>query len=765
MSKRQRDIKTKLMAAVAMLLVSSIMMVSTTYAWFTLSTAPEVTGITTAVGANGNLEMALMPLHGDVTKITSSAADSMVSQVATKANITWGNLVDLGAKNAKGENAYGLHEITLYPAKLNGTDQINTAAPLSIPKYGSDGRVSELDSTSTVTGVYVGDDFYQSAYDESNTSTDNPTGVRVIGTVSGMTEQQSAFRGALAAASTVALNARNEASAALKLEGPKLADIAIEHATSDSESYTESDLQSLLNMVNALLGTDEDAGALGMIEAAMRQYLYAIKISTDTNYASFEGQIVGTEAEAAKSFAELDDAGLVPDTMDAMINALNTTLTNANTAKTNLENLIKEHKASYAWTEFDDEALTLLANPNSMKINGIEVSKLKDNAVDENGDPILDKNGKPVTNMGNLVASVMTSGLNLILASGSGVYSDVADFCGDYSADIIIPEITYGVTVPDVPASMKTKTTLKTVYMDQADDYVRNVVKAPAGGDTETLPITDYYGYIIDLAFRTNAADSHLQLQTEGVDRVYDGNTQNEATMGGGSTMTFKWNDTAAVTGQDQTVLNNKAAALMEHIKVIFFDPVNQNTILAYGKLNGKQTTDTATNEISVGLTLADAAGEPVENLMELEQNKAHRVSVLVYLDGETLTNADVAYTSATSMTGSLNLQFCSSAELKPMEYSDLRTGTGDSGSSTPVAPTISDVTATITTGYAATAKYIEGVGIAAVITETTGNTEVTTGTVTIDSKNATYMSVGDYSAWVVTADAAPTGSVAITVA
>ena len=56
-SKRQRDIKSKLMAAICMLLVSSIMMVSSTYAWFTLSTAPEVTGITTAVGAIGNLEL------------------------------------------------------------------------------------------------------------------------------------------------------------------------------------------------------------------------------------------------------------------------------------------------------------------------------------------------------------------------------------------------------------------------------------------------------------------------------------------------------------------------------------------------------------------------------------------------------------------------------------------------------------------------------------------------------------------------------------
>ena len=49
MSKRQKDLKSKLMAAICMLLVSSIMMVSTTYAWFTLSTAPEVTGINTAV--------------------------------------------------------------------------------------------------------------------------------------------------------------------------------------------------------------------------------------------------------------------------------------------------------------------------------------------------------------------------------------------------------------------------------------------------------------------------------------------------------------------------------------------------------------------------------------------------------------------------------------------------------------------------------------------------------------------------------------------
>ena len=74
--KRRRDIKTKLLAAIGMLLVSSIMMVSTTYAWFTLSTAPEVKGINTAVGANGNLEMALLPTDGLLSSITTGVGDS-----------------------------------------------------------------------------------------------------------------------------------------------------------------------------------------------------------------------------------------------------------------------------------------------------------------------------------------------------------------------------------------------------------------------------------------------------------------------------------------------------------------------------------------------------------------------------------------------------------------------------------------------------------------------------------------------------------------
>lgn len=156
--KRQLNIKNKLIAAIAMLLVSSIMMVSSTYAWFTLSTAPEVQGITTTVDANGNLEIALSPADGDYNKITSNVGDAN-EEDWTKKNLTWGNLIDLS------DASYRLNELTLLPSQLYINPGSATAPatladnPLKIPVYGADGRISALDGTKVFLGGYdtVGD--------------------------------------------------------------------------------------------------------------------------------------------------------------------------------------------------------------------------------------------------------------------------------------------------------------------------------------------------------------------------------------------------------------------------------------------------------------------------------------------------------------------------------------------------------------------------------------------------------------------------------
>ena len=143
-------IRSKLMAAASMLMVGVIMMVSSTYAWFTLSTAPEVKNISTTVAGNGSLEIALMPTDGTFSGITAGAVGSTASVVDK--NTKWGNQIILSENTATGDY-YGLNSISLNPASLNYTKAEGAAEatfvadkPLTIATYGFDGRIAELSS-------------------------------------------------------------------------------------------------------------------------------------------------------------------------------------------------------------------------------------------------------------------------------------------------------------------------------------------------------------------------------------------------------------------------------------------------------------------------------------------------------------------------------------------------------------------------------------------------------------------------------------------
>ena len=268
------------------------------------------------------------------------------------------------------------------------------------------------------------------------------------------------------------------------------------------------------------------------------------------------------------------------------------------------------------------------------------------------------------------------------------------------------------------------------------------------------MPITEFYGYIIDLGFRTNAAESNLLLQTAAIDRIYAENDSTSASYGGGSTMTF-----ASTT---PSFTDDNVTALMQHIRIVFFTPGDTtNTVLAYAKLDISECTTTAEgitapirlyeevpyytvdpfaviNDVSVrvykigdsyydaetdgdlvdatnvitrvysndggttlysdidcnkvvalpaGVSLPEAVtGVETHVITErndsiitnLPQNKEAYVSVLVYLDGETITNKDVAATAKSSMKGSMNLQFASSSTLVPMDYAELQQSSGE---------------------------------------------------------------------------------------
>ena len=166
--KREKDIKKKLSAAILMLLVSCIMVVTSTYAWFTLSTAPEVTGIQTTIGGNGNLEIALAnytvvddTIIDNWTNTTQYPVQTLTGETQIEdvhsRNVTWGNLVDLGATKQVGDvkkNIYGLDDIVLYPAALNLQDDgtVDTDKMIKVPTYGADGRINVL-TDNVVSGI------------------------------------------------------------------------------------------------------------------------------------------------------------------------------------------------------------------------------------------------------------------------------------------------------------------------------------------------------------------------------------------------------------------------------------------------------------------------------------------------------------------------------------------------------------------------------------------------------------------------------------
>lgn len=652
-NKQLESIKKKLSAATAMLLVASTMMVSSTYAWFTLSTAPEVTGISTTVGANGNLEIALANAGGDATLVTSAAGDSMAIKAATAANLTWGNLVDLA------DPSYGLDKIVLLPAAINDGVvaglTVNTDSPLQTPVYGADGRVNEL-KANTTTALYNG----------TGWTTSPSYGVRAIGALSGQSETTVAFREARAQLSQKAANAKNAATNAMVANGDALGNIIVKKALNDGATFTSADVTTLKNMI---AGLDTALGHIGeALKYAALGRAASAEFADATIYDAVKAEIAKTDS-TTESVLKVFFGGAIDtaNTSDVLIAAYNkyvATVSAVSSASTKINALSGDN---ISWEDLSP-ALSSLVDYTNVKVNGEPVSALKDN-------------------IGSLVNSVLTSGVKVQMPSGSGVISDIADLAGDYSAGIKLRNLQYGdIKVDELPATMNTASTVKPDHLSNNSQYILNKGAMTEGGSTEasgTQSFTDTYGYIIDLFFRTNVSGSNLLLQTEAVDRIYSDSTEG-ATMGHGSTMVFTSANTAVFS-------ETQMRQLMECIKIVFMDKNGQ--ILANGKLevSGENETDAVgeaqlTGKVFLyGPTGAKLEGENAV-LTKLTQNEGKMVSVMVYLDGNMVDNTMVA-NAQTSMTGVLNLQFASSEKLVPMENNQIR-DLAANGEPTP-APTV----------------------------------------------------------------------------
>ena len=718
-TKQTYGIKGKLISAVAMLLVAIIMVVSSTYAWFTLSTAPEVTGISTAVGANGALEMLLLTQDENGAWVYGEG----VVEADKDVNTYWGNLVDVSTK--EGQN-YGLDNIVLYPSKLAVTGNSIASGIVKFPIYGPDGRVSDL-SSGAVTGIYKDGAFYP----------DNGYGVRAVGSSSGKTERQLAYRAAISVAGTQMSVARTKAAESLKAKGAAIANIAVKRAN-NQDDYKKEDIANLLVMTGILRNDVVPA-----IEEAYKQYIIAYAASNaigtapEGHEAAYEGfytnvadwfettgnTIYNFATKFPNDFAGENAANItinLPTEVTTGIDKLEDTRDNVVAADTELNTLhdSKTDTDVIKWSEFNTN-LYKLVNVDVLTVCGMAVTDIRDDK-----EAFIQK----------VAAAMSTTGIVLAMPTEGGVFADVADQCGDYDTGIVIPELTYGtMTVPDVSARMETKSTVKPSYLNVVKAGVSG--KEPANDGGAEMPISEFYGYIIDLAFRTNAAESNLLLQTAPKDRIYSDNAENDQTWGKGSTMTFK--------STTPDFSDTQVKALMEHIKIVFFTPgEDNNTVLAYAKLDiaasvtgvdgvtaniylyktvnatkitnatykvgadGTETPgtvyavaeedgtttyykdDMCTEVILVTDGIHEAEAAPVEITLKegdaviqaLTQNAIAHVSALVYLDGETITNGNVAATMSESMKGTMNLQFASSATLVPMDYAQYQTQNNNQG-------------------------------------------------------------------------------------
>ena len=481
---------------------------------------------------------------------------------------------------------------------------------LQIPEYDYDGLATGVGmSNKTFIGSLVGDEFYKN----------DVTGVRVVGSASGMTERQVRFDTALAAARSALSAAKSNATSSLQNDA--FVGIVLKMVTSSGSTYTAADVAELNTIITKL------EYSVANMQEAYKQLIIAAAAS-DNGAQDILSALVedtwGSEGLTLDAIATSGKISVGEHSVDAPaeiltgIRALQATAAKVASARATYNGLTPDAGEDYS-TAIVNPIISSLVDSSKIQVNGKAPSEVDYDDVIMNG-------------------AVIT------MASGAGVYADIADQCGDYSAQIT------------KVVSMKTQSTVTNKYISTAITAV--AAKGAPGGDVAELPMTSLYGYILDLGFKTNAKESNLLLQTEATDRINSDNTDTESgTMGGGSYMSF------TVT-EDADISKDKVVQIMKCFRIVFFD-TNSGEVIGNAYLDTDNAVYNANEEVVAKIYMENSD----QVITPLAQNTERNISVLVYLDAENLMNEHVSATTATSVTGVMNLQFASDADLHPIDY------------------------------------------------------------------------------------------------
>ncbi|MBR5290636.1 MAG: hypothetical protein IKU28_06565, partial [Erysipelotrichaceae bacterium] len=494
--KREQHVRKKLTAAILMLLISCIMTVTSTYAWFTLSTAPEVTGIQTTIGGNGNLEIALanyFTWNGMEEPLTLSSSVNDIKAT----NESWGNLIDVSED-------YGMNLLTLAPAKVDGSSSlVTTSTILQVPTYGADGRVSTL-APAMFAGYDVDSKTFKQIADAENdrsTYADN-IGLRAIGISTARTARQTAFTAAKSAMTTAVNTAKLGVGDALANNGSALGSLAVKLALDgDTATFDNSELLAIYALVEDTIEGVEyiDDAIIALIDASVASregqeadiddLEYELISAMLENAVVYEVSYDGGTKTTNSSFT-LSEEGVSPKTVtftysngtgdvshaiqnDYFYDMIKMYMNVVDDLENALDKLPDTGGNSYSWADISESVNILMdMESDGLKVAGISINTLKENPT-------------------NYIDAVLNNTV-VELGEGSGVYYNIASLVGTVKASIVL-EITYGfnVTRPATISSTNNMPVIPTASL---------LFELPsADGSEEANQISDIYGFVLDL--------------------------------------------------------------------------------------------------------------------------------------------------------------------------------------------------------------------------------------------------------------------------
>lgn len=646
----KKGIKAKLMAATSLLLVSAILLSLTTYAWFILSTAPEVTEMQTTAGANGSLEIALQ--SGDtVSDIKNRVGDSSAVGSLKEANSTWGNVVDLSG------NTYGLQGLSLLPARLNmnADGTVSKSSPLKMPLFGQDGRISELANLNSMryndeTGKYVdGQDKHGVlvyADDESITNgTKDETRLDRQGLIDTTREQIVKLHADLRADLVQTMDSNQAGISAILCNTVNLDLGDLLPGSGNVYRYTKDDYGTITALLASFSSVQEKAAR------SVRHALLACAAADTTNYPVDTKTGVSEELSALyakyltlpmKSDGEADEtvysiAAANKAKLSTGENSAQTSLTaaydsvmQAAEATADVQRRVQAAQKSM----IDNKRLTdLYKNENPTEADEVafsqEISKsiqhLFDYRPESRAIYVTDETNEK--NAPRTLWDEMQSGdkyytyrtpkseepqTRFYMLKGSGLFSSLATIAGDYESNAIIGEdFNYYVTtqirstVSAPPAENASVPYGHTFGFSPENNTgcLQSVYAATSGLKAEGSVIyvitsasrVNAYGYAVDLAFRSSET-GNLLLQQKAKDRVTGADSDTpegrlpstSTTQGNGSTVEFwlRRSGQEYIEGSDSAM--DRAKNLLQCLRVAFLKDAGEWTVLGVAAVDAK---------------------------------------------------------------------------------------------------------------------------------------------------------------------------------